>query len=136
MRYRGNDGVCQQVTVHGLICRSSYIFCAPHQKLEFAFFLVIDKQFFCQHRLVIQHIDKETQSPKAVADAVKGPSRPHLGLVNFGHQHLFNAIFHARNRLGGLVQPEERKHAAHLRQLPGHYTKRRLVLGTAKEQIQ
>ena len=75
-----------------------------HQRPEFAFDTVVHKKFFCQRRLVIEHVNQKAQSAQVVAQLVKGAGSAGALLVNFSLQHLLNTVTHPHNGLRSLVQ--------------------------------
>ena len=104
-----------------------------HDWFELIFVLVIDKQFFCQHRLVIKHVDQKTQGAQIVAEMLKNASDLSRFLVNLSFEHLLNTSAHVQDSLGGLIQPQYRQHAAHLGHLCWHQLQAGLVVRITKE---
>ena len=113
-----------------------HFFSATHQGFELAFDIVIHKEFFRQHRLVVEHVDQKAQSAEVVAQLVKSARSSRTLFVNFCLQHLLHAAAHAQDGLRGLIQPEHRQHAAHLGQLPRNIGQDGFVFRIAKENIQ
>ena len=86
-----------------------------HQRFQFTFFFIKDKQLFCQNRLIVQHVDQKTERAYVITQLIKSTSgsRPHF--VDFGDQHLLDAVAHTRYGMRRLVKSQQRKNAAHLR---------------------
>jgi len=108
---------------------------ASHQGGQLVFFLIVNKQFFHQRWLVVEHVDQETQGPQVVAQLLVGSCCAHLLIIDLGAEHLLDSALHLQNSPGSLVKAQHRQDAAHLRQLPRHRLQRALVLRIAKEQI-
>ena len=75
-----------------------------HQRPEFAFFFIVNKQLLGQRGLVIEHINQKTQRANVVAQMIKCAGSPGPQLVHFSDKHLLDTLAHAQNRLRGLVQ--------------------------------
>ena len=107
-----------------------------HHGLELALHIVVNKQLLGQHRLIVEHVNQKTQGTEVVAKLLKSSGRPGQLLVHFGHQHLLHAVAHAQHRLGSLIQAQNRKNAAHLRELTGYGGQGRFFLRIAEKYIQ
>jgi hypothetical protein len=77
---------------------------AAHQGPELAGAVVIDKQFLGQRRLVIEHVNQETEGAQVVAQPVEGACRAGLLLVDLGDHDFLDALAHAQHGLGRLVE--------------------------------
>ena len=106
-----------------------------HKRPELALFLVVNKELFCQCRLVIQHINQKAQRAQVVTQLIESAGCPGLTLVNFGNQHFFDAVAHAQHGLRSLLQPKNRQDTSHLRQLAWYVAKHGLVQGVTEKHV-
>ena len=117
-RHHQRDFYRQGVTVlhrHSYFSSLRGAWCAAHDGLELAVFFVIDKQFFRQHRLVIQHVDQKTQRTDVIAQVLKGSCGARQFWIRFSVEHFLDTALHPKNSLAGLVQSQYRQNTAHLR---------------------
>jgi len=91
----------------------------PPQELQFTRLFVIDEKLAGQRALVAQHVDQKAQCPQAVAQALEGTGTHGVAGDFIDHEPL-DAVAHAHGRVGGLLQPQHREHAPHLRQTRRH----------------
>ena len=56
--------------------------------------------------------------------------------VNFSDEHLLDRVLHLRHCPAGMIQSENRQHAAHLRQLTRHLLQMALVVRIAEKFVQ
>ena len=108
---------------------------AAHQWLELAQLFVVHKQFLGQRTLVTQHVNQEAHGTQTVAQFLENPGA-RARLVNVVHHELLDTGAHAQGRERGLVQPQHREHAAHLRELRWHIAQRQFVLRIAEKRIE
>ena len=107
-----------------------------HQRTELTFFIVIDKQLLGQDRLIVQHVDQETQGTQIIPKMIKNDRqrrRRHNGIRS---DHAFDHFPHAQNRLCGLLKTQHGQNTAHLRQLARHSAQHTLVTRVAEKHIQ
>ena len=90
---------------------------AAHQRTQLTRFFVEYKQFLGQRRLVVQHIDQETQGAQVVAQGLECARLAGHRLIDLGVENLVHGLAHAVHRLNRLVQSQHRQHTAHLAQL-------------------
>ena len=104
-----------------------------HAQAQLALHLVIDEELARHGALVAQHVDQKAQRAQAVAELLE--QRGPLGLLHLAGQQPFHRVAHAQRGQRGLVQPQHRQHAAHLRQPIGHGGERGQVFGLAEELV-
>ena len=68
-----------------------------HHGLQLTLVRVVDKQLFGQRRLVVEHVNQETQRPKVVAELIKNALLGHRLAVTAGNQHGFNGVTHLQH---------------------------------------
>ena len=107
---------------------------APHQRFEFAQFLVIDKELLGQRTLIAQHVDQEAHGPQAVAQLVKNAGARGLQ-VDVVNQELLDVVAHAQRGNRGLIESQNRKNTAHLSELTGHLVQGQFIQRIAKKSI-
>ena len=108
---------------------------APHDRPQFTELVVVHEELLGQSALVAQHVDQEPHRPEAVAKLLEYTSAvaAHIDVI---HQEFFDAVAHAQCRHRRLVQAQNRKHTAHLRQLAGHFVQRNPVLRIPEELVE
>ena len=107
-----------------------------HQRLELAGVIVVHEQLLGQRGLVVQHVDQKAQRAQVVAELVESSGGTGLLLVDLVDQHFLDGFAHPQHGLRGLVQPQHRQHATHLRQVLRCIAQRTLVQRIAKEVVQ
>ena len=107
-----------------------------HQRLQLAGAVVINEQFFGERGLIVQHVDQKAESAQVVAQLVERSGGTGPFFVDFVDQHFLDYFAHPQHRLRGLVESQDRKHAAHLREVVRRVAQRTLVLRVAKEVVQ
>ena len=62
-----------------------------HQGFKLAFFLVIGKQLLCQCRLIIEHVNQETERAEIVSKMLESFSHLKRLRINFRIEQMLNA---------------------------------------------
>ena len=107
-----------------------------HQRLQLTEFLIEYEQLLSQRRLVVKHVDQQSESPQIVAQTIKGSGHWREFDVDLGDEQSLDAVAHAHDRMGRLIETENRQHAAHLRQQARNGGQWRGVLGIAEKLVE